>query len=304
MGAPHKIKTDVKWITDSSGNVAGYQNELGAFTHIPSVLSNTKSKPRSLLIGDSQVALGSVHPNLWAQYSATALCVDDPKVLDLSGNERHAVRGAQLSIANMNSAPGYFKTLLASSNGDDPALLLPSINYDLNGGEFLFIWALFKMSAPASDGHILANSASSSANGFRLRAKSTGYIDFSIYSTTGAVASFSGNSINALLDNTLHSVAVGLNGKTGVGSMWEDEVLTRATLNFTTPCDTRESAPLRIGASVTTPTVIAHTSANQLRGMVIMRWTAADETPALADLTALQNKLRRDPGRVVSISDA
>lgn len=29
MGAPHKIKTDVKWITDVSGNVVGHQNELG-----------------------------------------------------------------------------------------------------------------------------------------------------------------------------------------------------------------------------------------------------------------------------------
>lgn len=247
--------------------------------------------------------LGVVHPRLWAQFSGTKLCADDGSVLDLSGSGNHAVRGADLSIAEMNATAGYFATDLAGSNGDKTMLTLPSINFDFNGGEILLVVALLNMAAPVADASILANAGSSSRNGFRLRGRTTGYIDFAIYSTTGAVSSFSGNSINVMLDSTLHQFGILVNGRTGGGSMWEDGALTRPELVFTTPCDTRESYPLSIGASTNPPTVIAHTSATKLRGLVIMRWGPNDIAPATENITSLLAKLRRDPGRIVTVGD-
>ena len=85
--------------------------------------------------------------------------------------------------------------------------------------------------------------------------------------------------------------------------MWEDGALTRPVLAFTTPCDTRESYPLSIGANTNPPTVIAHTSATKLRGLVVMRWGPNDPAPTEANLTALMAKLRRDPGRLVVMGD-
>lgn len=251
----------------------------------------------------NNVPLAIVHRNLWAQFSATKLCADDGSVLDLSGNANHATRGPNLSIAQMNAAPGYFQTLLAGTNGHDPSLHMPSINFDYDGGEILLMVSLFKMAAPAADGVLVGNATSSSFNGFRIRIRTTGYLDVGMFSTTGSVSFASGNCINALLDNTLHQFAVMISGRTKQGWMWEDGALTRATVAFPATCDTRESTSLNFGSALQTPTVIAHTSATQQRGTVIMRWSPTDPAPAEANITSLLAKLRRDPGRVVTVSD-
>ena len=247
--------------------------------------------------------LGVVHPNLWAQFSATTLCADDGAVLDLSGNANHATRGANLSIAQMNGVPGYYSTLLAGTNGHDPALRMPSINFDYDGGEILLVVSLLKMPAPGADGVLIANAPSASFNGFRIRTRTTGYLDVGLYSTTGSVAFLSGNCINVMLDNTMHQFATLISGRTQQGWMWEDCALTRETIAFPPTCDTRESVSLNFGCTLAVPTVIAHTSATQQRGTVIMRWGPNDPQPAIADITSLLAKLRRDPGRVVTMGD-
>ena len=249
------------------------------------------------------VPVGVVHRNLWAQFSATKLCADDGSVLDLSGNGNHATRGANLSIAQMNGTAGYYQTLLAGTNGHDPSLHMPSINFDYDGGEILLMVSLFKMATPAADGALIANASSSSANGFRIRVRTTGYLDVGMFSTTGSVSFASGNCINALLDNTLHQFAVMISGRTKQGWMWEDGALTRETVTFPATCDTRESTSLNMGSVLATPTVIAHTNATQQRGTVIMRWGPNDPAPTAANVTSLVAKLRRDPGRVVTMGD-
>lgn len=247
--------------------------------------------------------LGTVHPKLWTQFSGTVMCADEGAVLDLSGNGNHATRGANVSIAQMNAAAGYYQTLLAGTNGHDPSLHMPSINFDYDGGEILLLVSLFKMATPAADGALIANSSSSSANGFRIRVRTTGYLDVGMFSTTGAVSFASGNCINALLDNTLHQFAVLINGRTKQAVFWEDGAITRATVNFPATCDTRESTSLNMGSVLAVPTVIAHTNATQQRGTVIMRWGANDVAPEAANVTSLLAKLRRNPGRVVTIGD-
>lgn len=245
----------------------------------------------------------TVHPNLWAQFSATNAIADTPLPHDLSGNNRTPSRGAQLSIAQMNAAPGYISTLLAGVNGDDPALHFPSINFDYDGGEILLVGILFKMPAPAVDGQFLANSSSASLNGFRMRARSSGYVDIGMFSTTGAVASFSGSSDNVLLDNTLHHVGLMINGRTKTRSFWEDCVLTRDGVGALATCDTRESVALNIGSIASPPTAISNTSANAIRGMFIMRWGPQDAAPTNANVTAAMLRHRANPGRVVAAGD-
>ena len=293
---------------DGAGTPGGaaYSNTIGANVAnggMAPFIKDSGSNITGLKSPVSNVQLGTVHRNLWAQFSATTLCADDGSVLDLSGNANHATRGANLSIAQMNGVSGYYSTLLAGTNGHDPSLHMPSINFDYNGGEILLLVTLFKMATPAADGAIIANSSSTSANGFRIRARTTGYLDVGMFSTTGSISFASGNCINALLDSTLHQFAVLINGRTQQGIFWEDGAITRATVTFPATCDTRESTSLNFGSVLQTPTVIAHTSATQQRGTVIMRWSATDPAPATADITTLLAKLRRDPGRIVVMGD-
>lgn len=245
----------------------------------------------------------AVHPNLWAQLSATVMIADSQFPRDLSGNNRTPSRGANLSVAQLNSAPGYFSTLLAGTNGEDTGLHFPPINFDYDGGEILLAGFNIKMSTPAADGQLLANSVSSSANGFRFRARSTGYVDIGLFSTTGAVSSYSGNSTTILLDNTLHHVGLMIDGRNKNRSFWEDCVLTRDGVGALAACDTRESVALNIGDALAVPTAISHTSATTIRGMFIMRWGANDKAPTKADITRLMLNHRANPGRVIAAGD-
>lgn len=268
----------------------------GLFTDVDATLL-----PEQKVVALSGVVSGDgivVHPNLWHQSFAGLSVADDPVVRDLSGNERHAVPGANLALANLHGASGYHTTQLVGTNGHDASLAMPSINFDYDGGEILLAVLLFKMAAPAADGHLLANSSSATYNGFRIRARTTGYIDCQLFSTTGAVSSASGNSINVLLDGTLHQLAILIDGRNKNRSFWEDGTLTRDGVATLATCDTRESNPLRNGG-VPPMTAISHTSATVIRAQTIMRWGPNDTAPTDAAITALCARLRRDPGRPV-----
>lgn len=261
-------------------------------------LTNAQQRQiQSLVSGDGI----SVHPNLWCDLSAANLCADDDTVLDGSGNARHAVRGIALPTATMNAAAGYFATAKGSGSVQstlDTALHMPSINLDYDGGESALIVVAFKAAAPAADESMLGNAASSSSNGFRLRIRSTGYCDVGMYSATGAVASFSGNSLRVMADNALHQFAVLINGQTKYRSMWEDGVLTRPDIAQLLTCDTRESVGLHLGTTQLAPSLAGNTSAISFRRVTIFRWGPSDTVPDLASITPVVQRLRNNIARL------
>lgn len=256
--------------------------------------------------GQSIVPMQS-HPNLWCDLSATNLCSDSPLVWDVSGNDRHAARGASLSVAQLNTtAGGYFSTLKGTGTGTalDTILHLPSINLDYDAGEAVLIVAAFKMAAPAADETLFGNSSSSALNGFRVRARSSGYCDIAMYSTTGGVSSFSGNSNTILLDGTLHQFAILIDGKSKTRTFWEDGVLTRERVAALANCDTRESSGFHIAGSQLAPSSAGNTSAASFRRFTVMRWASNEALPELDDMTRLIKRLRSDmanPPRVFEI---
>ncbi len=264
-------------------------------TETPSGLTAAQvAVTQALVSGDGIV----VHPNLWHQSFAGLAVADDAAVQDISGNGRHATRGANLSLVQLHAAPGYYSTVLAGTNGHNTTLEMPSINFDYDGGEILLVVVLFKGTAPAADGVLVGNSASASYNGFRFRTRTTGFVDFGLYSTTGAVTSLSGNSIASLLDGNLQQIAVLINGRAKTRSMWENAGLTRDNQAGPATCDTRESVPLRIGG-VPPMTSTTHTSAQTVRALTIMRWGPTDTAPTDAAITTLLGRLRANPARPV-----
>lgn len=244
-----------------------------------------------------------VHPNLWCDISAQNLCADDGAALDRSGAQRHATRGAQISIAEMNATAGYFASKRAGTPGDNTILHLPSINFDYDGGERLLVVLLFKAAAPGVEETIIGNSAANTLNGWRFRLRTTGYIDSAMYSVTGAVASFSGNCINVMADGTLHQLAILMDGNAKTRSFWEDGSLTRDGVASLATCDTRESSGLHLGGYQSAPTTTAGTSAISFRRVTIMRWAAGDSFPGNAAITPFVRRLRDNQHQTPAAGD-
>lgn len=266
------------------------------------ITGSTANAVQALVSGDGI----SVHPALWCDLSAGNLCADDGVVLDGSGNARHGVRGIALPIATMNASPGYFSTAKGSGAVQstlDTALHLPSLNLDYDGGESALVVVAFKATVPVADESILGNAGSSSVNGFRLRMRTTGYVDCGMYSATGAVASLTGNGLTVLVDGTLHQVAVLINGQTKYRSMWEDGVLTRPNIAQLLACDTRESVGFHLGAIQLAPSFAGNTTAIDFRRVTVFRWAPTDTVPELADITTVVQRLRNNPTRLTLKGD-
>jgi len=75
------------------------------------------------------------HPRHYCHLYAGGQLTDDGVVYDQSGALTHAVRGANLSVANLWATAGYFSTDNPQAGTPDSGLIMPPLNFDYNGIE-------------------------------------------------------------------------------------------------------------------------------------------------------------------------
>jgi len=240
------------------------------------------------------------HPRYFCHLWAGAVLADETRANDISGAKNHAVRGANLSAAQMTASAGYISTIDPAGGALDSVLHMPAVNLDLVGGESMLIWWLGKVTAEGGDETLIGDSVSTSNNGWRIRARSSGKVDFVAYQNSGALSAFSGSSTATLIDGTLHSFAFFLDGKNGTIGKWEDGVNTVSATPFAAGYNTKTTGGVAIGAGRDSPTSGIATAT---RALVMMRWGVADSVPSVGQITAAVLKLRANPGVALTYQD-
>lgn len=233
----------------------------------------------------------------------------DGKFFDLSGIN-HGVRGANLSDANMFATAGYVSTVDPASGVADSTIHIPNLNFDYASGEKLIVWWMGQGTPEAADTIIMGDgySTTEGQRGWRLRMKTTGAFDLSLW---GASQVSSGSSHATVFDGTLHSLAFAFDGSAKTHGMWCDEVhhtsFGSALSSFGGGASilTTNSNTVNIGAS--RPAAAASSSvgdgaAIKTRALVIIRLPVSYAMPTVATMTTLFQQLRANPGKLILAS--
>lgn len=306
MGAPHKIKTDVKWITDASGNVVGYQNELGKLIRIPSFVVDEQSD-KALGFSDKGSlisGLSSPHPRNWFHGWAPGQSTDSNVFRDMvSGND--GIFGADLSKANAwaNKLKGYVSTVDPASGVTESVIRIPGPNYDYNGGQSLLLVWIGQATPEGSDTHLMGSSNSSSTGGMAVRLLSSGRLAFVLYG--GGNSRYSSTTTDnaagkPFVASELHQFAIFVNGQTKQQSMWVDTDINvdSATLSSGDPVDTLSSNTWNIGTA--TPSGGTVGAAVNTLSFSAYKFLSSDKLPSTAQITAAIKAHYRDPSKPIS----
>jgi len=223
----------------------------------------------------------------------------DSKFFDRSGMGNHAVRGANLSEANMLANAGYVSTIESTGGTTDTALRIPNLNFDYAGGEKLIVYWLGKITPEANTFEWMGDGYGSSNHGVNVRATPAGKVNVNLF---GATAAYSSNSTATAFDGNLHSVAFTIDGATNQYTIWVDEVLDKnAGYGGGSVYDTKNSATFNVGSVVGAPgsATADYGGIVQTRALHILRLAANEPIPSIANLQKMFIQLRVDPSKPV-----
>ena len=271
------VETSSIYSKDSSGNVTG-------------------------LVGPDGAAIGIVASRYCYFHGfAGQQIVGDPKFYDLAGSN-HGVFGANLSNANAWATAGYVSTIDPTGGATDSVIRIPALNFDYAGGEKLIVWWLGYATPEGSDVAMLGDgSATTTAKGVRLRMKTTGKYDLSLF---GATQGFSGDSDGAVFDGTLHSLGFAFDGAAKTHGLWSDDVYHPSmgsvlqTFSSSTAFDTTNSNTFNIGSPFPASASSTTGAATKTRAMCIYRLPANETMLTVAEITALFQQLRANPSKL------
>ncbi len=223
----------------------------------------------------------------------------DGKFFDLSPLGNHAVRGANLSEAQMLANAGYISTLNPSAGAADSVLRIPNLNFDYAGGEKFILYWLGKITPEGgASAEWLGDGYDTSHRGINLRCTAAGMLMFVL---CGNTLGYTNDSTVAPFDGTLHSFAITIDGAAKRYTMWIDEVLNRDLSLGATAYDTRNSVTFNIGSVIAAPgsSTEAYGAASQTRALHILRLSATDAMPNNATLTNTFKQLRVNPSKPI-----
>jgi hypothetical protein len=285
----HAVDTDNAIATEAAAN----RDQL---------LAEEARTTRGVVSGDGIIP----HPRYWFHGSAVRQAADDGVFRDMvAGN--HGVFGANLSRANAwtNRGSGYVSTVDPTGGSTDSVIRIPGPNFDYAGGESLFIMWAGQVTPEGSDMSLMGTSASTSANGVRIRANSTGRLSFVLYDTTPTSAFSTTSTDNALgkpfVSGERHSFAIFIDGRNRLQYMWIDGLINvnALTLSSGTSVNTLSSGTWNIGAASQSPGGTEGIASKTL-AFAGFKFLATDDLPAIADLTAVAQAFDNDPSALVA----
>lgn len=243
------------------------------------------------------------HPRYHFHGFAGENVTGDSKFFDRSPLGNHAVRGANLSEANMLANAGYVSTVDPAGGATDSALRIPNLNFYHLGGEKLIIHWLGKATPEGTDQPLIGDGGSATYPGFRIICKTTGVIQLGMYDTGGGT-DFSGTSSGVPFDGTLHSIGVAIDGTAKKYAFWVDGDLdasmSGAYGNFAlSGRDTRNANTLNIGQGSPAAAASTFGMATQTRALSVLRLSATDTMPSVATLTSVFKQLRSNPSKPI-----
>ena len=257
-----------------------------------------------LQVADQSIPLPIAHRRYYFAGCAGDQIVDDPAFADISGTGNNAIRGANLSAAQLWANAGYATVIDPVGGLTDSVLRIPALNYDYNGGESLLIFWLGQATPEGADVTIMGTSGMSSTSGIRVRCKSTGQVDFALYEAS-TVQQFSGASSNDVagkpfVTGELHAFALWINGQTRQHAIWVDGLVNVTLRDFGTKqaINTLTSNTFNIGAGSAAPGG-TEGIASKTRALHILRFSALDSLPSVGDMTTAIKQLRVTPGRLI-----
>ena len=245
----------------------------------------------------------SPHPRYHFHGWAAENITGDSKFFDRSGMGNHAVRGANLSEANMLANAGYVSTVDPAGGATDSALRIPNLNFYNAGGEKLIIIWYGKATPEGTDQPLIGDGGSATYPGFRIICKTTGVLQIGMYDSGGGT-DFSGTSTSVPFDGNLHSFCAVIDGQNKKYAFWVDEALdasmSGAYGNFAlSGRDTRNSNTLNIGQGSPAAAASSFGMATQTRALHVLRLGASDPIPSIATMTQVLQQLRPDPSKPI-----
>ena len=252
---------------------------------------------------NTTIPVGLIHPAYFCHLDGRNLTPDDGSFLDSSGAGNNATRGANLSIAQMATAAGYATTIAPVTGTLDSVLHIPALNFDWDAGEVLLIYWRGKMAAPAAHVNLMGDTESNFRNGLKIRVGTNGKLDTALYSSVGPISVFGPAGVGVIADGTIHDFAYLYDGANKKLYRWEDGVLVGIVNGFgAAGCDTTNMNDWMVGAAYKSPTNATGIAAST-RNLVMMRWGASTLKPDPADVTTAIQRLRANPGRLLTVSD-
>ncbi|MCB1563345.1 MAG: hypothetical protein KDJ75_07210 [Alphaproteobacteria bacterium] len=253
-------------------------------------------------IGDRVLANAAYHFAGFAGEQITG----DGKFFDRSGQDHHALRGADLSDANMFANSGYISTVDPATGVTDSTLHIPSLNFDYAGGEKLILWWLGKTTAEGSSVSWMGDGVGAAYNGIRIRANSNQSAQLALYnSSTHPGGLFGGSTSDMLFDGNLHSFGLFLDGENKEYGYWVDEAFDSAfgadylTLGAGASVDTTNANTWNIGTAYPAIALPTDGIATQTRALHILRLPSGTSQPSVAAITTLFEKLRAHPSSLI-----
>lgn len=244
--------------------------------------------------------LPAVHPNCLFQGCARVQTNIDPSFWNMAGGSDASFAA---SLARSDAWASVSNGFIATLNVASGNIAVPAPNFDYNAGEKLLVVWIGQMTPEASDTGIMGTSGSSSTKGVRIRAKSTGELNFVLYDSVGPVSLFSNTTTSdaagrPFVASEAHSFAVLINGAARTHTMWVDEAVNKASasLGSGAACDTLTSSPWNVGCTTTgsTDCAVVNTAA-----FALFKWTATQTVPTAAAITEVLKQIRKNPARLV-----
>jgi len=243
------------------------------------------------------------HPRYHFHGYAGDQIAGDSKFFDRSGMGNHAIRGANLSEANMLANAGYVSTIDPAGGATDSVLRIPNLNFDYNGGEKLIIWWLGKLTAEGANLEWMGDGNSAIYKGLAVRVNTTG--TFQPFIRDASAGHFGSASVTNLGNGSLASWALAIDGTAKNYCMWANDALEGLwssgfiSWNGGVPSDSRNSNTFNIGCAVPAAGASTNGTPVQTRGLHILRLSPSDAMPSAATLTNLFKQLRITPDRPI-----
>ncbi len=207
------------------------------------------------------------------------------------------------SLARTDAWASVANGFVATLNVANGNVAVPAPNFDYNAGEKLLVVWVGQMTPEGADTGIMGTSGASSLKGVRIRAKTTGELNFVLYDSVGPVSLFSNTTTSdaagrPFVTGETHSFAVWIDGDARTHTIWIDEAINKASavLGSAADCDTLTSSPWNIGCTTTggTDAAVVNTAS-----FALFKWSATETAPAKADITEVLKQIRKNPARLV-----
>lgn len=245
--------------------------------------------------------------NFFHGYAENQL-LGDQVFFDISGNNNHAVPGANINkgagAGQLFGNAGYLTTATPAGGAADTSLRAPNLNFNYLGGEKIFVILQANMATPAANTNILGDGygTSSTQRGIAVASTTLGKAYIAVY---GATAKVGNGSTATVFDGTLHTFAFYLDGSTRQYGQWVDGNYDAAFAGEYKPfyqsdtLDTINSNTFNMGATSPAPGSTSQPvggNAIKLRTVSIYRFPASYPQPSVATLTTAVNAIMANPG--------